>query len=119
MTLSFVSRPRSFNAAKRPGAAMSRSLPPPAGTTKPFVASMFASSGATPVRWVMSPSWSEREHVALLPAVGHDAERVDQALPAMEEHRHHAEIEQLVVGEIAPEVVVERPVDLPRVRREA
>src|SRR5215470_2954497 len=63
--------------------------------------------------------WSERERVALLPAVGHDAERIDQALPTMEEHRHHAEIEQFVVSEAAPEIVIERPVDLPRVRREA
>ena len=38
MMLSLVSWPRSFKAAKRPGAVMSRCFPPPAGTTKPFVA---------------------------------------------------------------------------------
>ena len=36
MMLSPVSRPRSFKAAKRPGADMSRCVPPPAGTTKPL-----------------------------------------------------------------------------------
>src|SRR5919106_2698611 len=40
MMLSFVSWPRSFRAAKRPGAVMSRCFPQPAGTTRPFVASM-------------------------------------------------------------------------------
>src|SRR5262244_3673103 len=40
MTLSFVSRPRSFRAAKRPGAPMSRCVPPPAGTTMPLLAFM-------------------------------------------------------------------------------
>src|SRR3989441_3031976 len=43
MMLSLVSWPRSFNAAKRPGAPMSRCAPPPAGTTKPFVAFMLVS----------------------------------------------------------------------------
>jgi hypothetical protein len=43
-TQALVSWPTSFKAAKRPGVAMSRCWPPPAGTTKPFVAVILVSS---------------------------------------------------------------------------
>src|SRR5438034_9908494 len=44
MMLSSVSRPRSFNAKERSGVGESKCFPPPAGTTKPFVAVMLLSS---------------------------------------------------------------------------
>src|SRR5262249_21524608 len=43
MMLPLVSWPTSFKAAKRPGAAMSRCFPPPAGTTRPRSAFMLMS----------------------------------------------------------------------------
>src|SRR5689334_20555721 len=47
MMLSWVSWPTSFTAATRPGAFMSMCFPPPAGTTKPLLAVMVASSYGT------------------------------------------------------------------------
>src|SRR5215475_3501617 len=44
MMLPLVSWPRSFSAANRPGAAMSRCCPPSVGTTRPFVAFMLMPS---------------------------------------------------------------------------
>src|SRR5438094_1500205 len=44
MMLSLVSRPRSFKAKERAGVGESKCFPPPAGTTKPFVAVMLLSS---------------------------------------------------------------------------
>src|SRR5262245_35291709 len=52
MRLSPVSRPRSFNAAKRPGAFMSRYVPPSAGTTRPLDGLIFTSfRSAALSRW--------------------------------------------------------------------
>src|SRR5262245_65969302 len=73
MTLPFVSWPRSFKAAKRPGVPMSRCVPPPAGTTMPLVAVMEVPPHARDV----SP-----EPLEEAPAVALEVERLVDAILA-------------------------------------
>ena len=51
------------------------------------------------------------ERVTFRPAVGHDLERLDEGLPARGEGDAHAEVEDLVVGEVPPQLGVECAVD--------
>src|SRR2546429_2210522 len=53
----------------------------------------------------------EGRRCAVTPAVRHDPEGFDEALPAAREGDRHAEVEDLVVAEVPAQVVVERLVD--------
>src|SRR5262245_52636446 len=76
MMLSFVSWPRSFKAAKRPGGPMSRCCPAPAGMTRPLAMFMRVSS-QLPLRRLVQP-------LEEAPAVALEVERlVDAILPRM------------------------------------
>src|SRR5207248_4684922 len=57
---------------------------------------------------------AEGRRRAVLPPVGHDAERLDEALPAAGERQRHAEVDQLVLAEVTEQRGVELGVD-PRV----
>src|SRR5262249_52961518 len=57
-------------------------------------------------------------HLALLPAVGHDAERLDEALPAARERDRHPQIDDLILREVCAELAVESGVDDRTVTRE-
>src|SRR6266403_4444156 len=48
---------------------------------------------------------------SVAPAIGDDPEGLDEALPAAGEADRHAEVEDLVVAEVAAERLVERLVD--------
>src|SRR5215813_8670533 len=97
MMLSFVSWPRSFNAAKRPGADMSRCFPPPAGTTRPLVAFMLFSS----------PDWLSEESSPLI----EDGPRRNIELGSAEHPRSH---EQRRVAE--PEAAADQRLEQKRAR---
>src|SRR5262249_15497363 len=54
---------------------------------------------------------AERRRLSLAPAVGYDAERFDEALPAAGERDRHAEIDDLIVRKVGAELGVERRID--------
>jgi hypothetical protein len=53
----------------------------------------------------------ERQRHAVLPAVGHDAEGLDEALPAAGEGQRHAEIDERVAAEVPAQRGVKLGVD--------
>jgi predicted aspartyl protease len=66
-----------------------------------------------PIRgYVMAVSQRvERRRRAVGPAVRHDAECLDEPLPAARERDRHPEVEELILGEVPQELAVKRGVD--------
>src|SRR5262245_17578010 len=54
---------------------------------------------------------AKRRRLALLPAIGHDAERLDETLPAARERDRHPQIDELIFREVRAELAVERGID--------
>src|SRR5262245_55667900 len=62
---------------------------------------------------------AKRRGLSLSPAVGHDTERLDEALPAARERDRRPQVDDLILREVGAELVVERGVDDRMLARES